>query len=75
MSQSRKGSLLEAAANIVVGIAINCGANYVLLPVILHVPPMTLKQNATLTAAFTAISLARSYGLRRLFNAIRSLNE
>jgi len=66
--QTRLGSALEALANIAIGIGINFGANLLILPAVgLEV---TLGQAGIITAAFTAVSLARSYLLRRAFTWI-----
>lgn len=69
MTQTRKGSLVEAAANIAVGFAINWTANMVVLPAFgFHV---TGAQAFHIGLVFTAISLVRSYVLRRWFNGLR----
>lgn len=65
--QSRVDSLMEAAVNIVIGLVVSTLANHWLLPAILHVS-MSLGQNVLIGLAFTIISLARSYALRRAFN-------
>lgn len=66
MSQSRRQSLLEAWVNILAGIGISFLALHVLAPLLGF--PMSWKQNTQVTAVMTVLSLARSYGLRRLFN-------
>jgi hypothetical protein len=71
MSQTRRHSLVEAIANVLVGIVISFISNRLILG---HYGiPMTLKTNAIITAWFTAISIGRSYTLRRIFN--RKNNE
>lgn len=65
--QSRFDSLMEALTNIVIGLVISTVANHWVLPAILGVR-MTLGQNVAISVIFTAISLIRSYTLRRLFN-------
>ncbi|WP_174544926.1 DUF7220 family protein [Sphingomonas asaccharolytica] len=65
--QSRTDSLMESLVNIVIGLVISTIANHWVLPAVLHVS-MTFGQNFLISAIFTAISLARSYTLRRLFN-------
>lgn len=74
MSQSRRGSALEAVTNVVVGFGINFTANAALFP--LFGWAISVEQNLTLGAAYTAISLLRGYVLRRCFNraAVRSAN-
>lgn len=66
MSQSRKGSAIETAFNIVVGYLINLFANYMILP--LFGFEVTMAQTAWIGLCFTFISIARSYLFRRLFN-------
>ena len=63
-------SAVEAVANVAIGYVAAVAANAVVLPLFgLH--PSAFDSFA-IGALFTAISLARSYALRRLFNRIRS---
>ena len=63
-------SAVEAVANVAIGYVVAVAANAVVLPLFgLH--PNAFDSLA-IGALFTAISLARSYVLRRLFNRIRS---
>lgn len=63
-------SAVEAVANVAIGYVVAVAANAVVLPLFgLH--PSALDSFA-IGALYTAISLARSYALRRLFNRIRS---
>jgi chemotaxis protein CheY-P-specific phosphatase CheC len=66
--QSRLMSFVEAIMNVLVGAAINALANAVVLPLFGFYP--TWGQIAGMTAIFTFISIARSYVLRRAFNAV-----
>jgi hypothetical protein len=67
--QTRMGSFVEAWANILVGFGINYAANLLVLPWFgFHV---TAGQAFGIGLIFTAISLARSYVLRRWFNGLR----
>lgn len=69
MAQTRTGSLVEAAANIAVGFSINWCANMAVLPLFgFHVSG---GQAFHIGLIFTAISLARSYVLRRWFNGLK----
>ena len=69
MKQSRAMSLVESVANVVVGYGIAVAAQMLLFPVFgLHI---TMAQNLKLAAAFTIISICRSFALRRIFEAIR----
>lgn len=67
MSQSRTDSLMEAVVNISIGLVISTIANHFVLPAVLGVS-MSVGQNVIIATIFTAISLARSYAIRRLFN-------
>ena len=65
MSQSRAFSALEAAANVSIGWLVALVTQVLVFPVfgiqVMH------WQNLALSAVFTAVSLLRSYALRRLF--------
>lgn len=64
--QSRKQSMMECGANVLIGYLISVAANAVVLPVFgLHVSAF---DNFAIGAVFTVISLMRSYVLRRYFN-------
>jgi hypothetical protein len=63
-------SAVEAVANVAIGYVVAVAANAVVLP-LFNLHPSALDSFA-IGALFTAISLARSYALRRLFNRIRS---
>lgn len=67
MTQSRLGSLVEACINVLIGFAINFVANLVILPLIgFHI---SVAQNLFIGVLYTVISVARSYAVRRWFNA------
>lgn len=69
MTQSRKMSGFEAATNAVVGIIISWLFTVFVLPLIgVH---LTYYQATEVTFIFFFVSTARSYGLRRLFNALQ----
>jgi membrane protein implicated in regulation of membrane protease activity len=71
VSQSRRGSAIEAVANVVIGYWIAVGAQAAIFPLFgVHLP---LLDNMLIGALFTVVSLVRSYLLRRLFNRLRSL--
>jgi uncharacterized membrane protein (DUF485 family) len=66
--QSRIASFIEAWANVVIGFAINFVANLLVLPIFgLAVTPA---KAFGIGLVFTAISIARSYVLRRWFNGL-----
>ena len=67
MTQSKLGSLYEALMNILLGFAINYIANLLILPMFgFHIG---LVANFWMGCIYTFISLARSYVIRRWFNA------
>lgn len=67
--QTRMGSFVEAWANILVGFTINFIANLAVLPLFgFNVTPTDA---FGIGLVFTAISLARSYIIRRFFNGLR----
>ncbi len=69
MKQSRTMSLIEAVANVAVGFGVAVLAQVVVFPLFgLDVP---FADNLLVGAIFTAVSIGRSYALRRLFEAIR----
>jgi hypothetical protein len=69
MSQTRRGSAIEAVTNILVGYTINMIANFAIFPLFgWHI---TLEQNLILGVCYTLISFARSYILRRVYNRIK----
>ncbi|WP_337875580.1 hypothetical protein [Elioraea sp.] len=62
-------SLIEAVANVAVGFGVAVLAQVVVFPLFgLDVP---FADNLLVGAIFTAVSIGRSYALRRLFEAIR----
>ena len=69
MKQSRLMSLVEAVANVVVGYGVAVITQILIFPIFgLHT---TLAQNLKMGAIFTVVSIARSFALRRVFEAIR----
>ena len=66
--QTRLGSWIEAWANIAVGFSINWIMNMLIFP--LYGFNVTGKQAFTMGLIFTAVSLARSYIIRRYFNGL-----
>ena len=65
--QSRIDSLMEALTNTVIGLVISQVANMLILPAVLGVP-VSMGEAFLVGLAFTVISVARSYALRRLFD-------
>ena len=69
MKQTRLMSLIEAVTNVIVGYGVAVVAQILVFPVFgLHT---TLAQNLKMGAIFTVVSIARSFALRRVFEAIR----
>lgn len=67
MNQTRLGSFIEAWINVAIGFAINFCANLLILPLIgFHI---SVGQNLFIGVLYTVISVARSYVIRRWFNA------
>ena len=72
MKQSRAMSLVEAIANVIIGYAVAVATQVLIFPAFgVHV---TLAQNLMISAAFTVVSICRSFALRRMFEAIRLRN-
>ncbi|MEC7259061.1 MAG: hypothetical protein VXW58_14705 [Pseudomonadota bacterium] len=69
MKQSRLMSLVEAVANVMIGYGVAVITQILIFPIFgLHT---TLAQNLKMGAIFTMVSIARSFALRRVFEAIR----
>ena len=72
MKQSRLMSLVESVANVIVGYGVAVVTQIVIFPIFgLHT---TLAQNLKMGAIFTLVSIACSFALRRVFEAIRMRN-
>ena len=73
MKQSRLMSFVESVANVIVGYGIAVVTQILIFPFFgLHT---TLMQNLQMGLVFTGVSIARSFILRRLFEAIRVRNS
>ena len=71
MKQSRRMSLFESVANIGVGFLISLWAQSLILPMLgVHV---SFHQNLSFALVMTAVSITRSYLLRRVFEALHLL--
>lgn len=67
VSQSKKMSFVESCANVAVGYGVAVASQVAIFPLFgIHVP---LRTNLGIGLWFTAISLVRSYIIRRCFNA------
>ena len=70
IGQSRRGSIVEAVVNVLVGYGVAVTAQVMVFPLFgIHIP---LSANLGIGVIFTVVSLARSYALRRLFNWIHT---
>ena len=69
MRQSRLMSLVEAVANVVVGYGVAVLTQALLFPLLGLA--VSFRQNLAIGLVFTAVSIARSYLLRRAFEARR----
>ena len=73
MKQSRAMSLVESLTNVAVGYSIAVITQIVVFP--LFGLMTTLTENMAMGAIFTVVSIARSFTLRRLFEAVRFQGE
>ena len=69
MKQSRLMSLVEAVANVIVGYGVAVMTQILIFPI--FGLQTTLAQNLKMGGIFTIVSIARSFALRRVFEAIR----
>lgn len=67
MSQTKLGSFYEACINVLIGFGINYAANLLIFP--LFGFQISLSANFAMGLIYTVISVARSYFIRRYFNA------
>jgi hypothetical protein len=73
MTQSRKMSLIEAVTNVAVGYGLAVVTQIIVFPWFGLVA--ALGEHLTIGLAFVAVSLARGYLLRRLFEGLRVANR
>ncbi len=66
--QTKKHSLLESLANVIVGLLMSFLTQLIIYP-ILGIE-VSLNQNIIITAVFFIISFVRGYVIRRIFNKI-----
>ena len=69
MKQSRLMSLVESLANVLVGYGVSVATQMVAFP--LFGLAVTVTENLLIGLVFTAVSIVRSYALRRGFEALR----
>lgn len=68
MAQSRLGSVVESVVNVLIGYGVAVGAQIAIFP--LFGVNLPVSDNMLIGLLFTAVSLVRSYALRRLFNRL-----
>ena len=66
LGQSRKHSLCESIANVVIGFGISTIANWYIMPLFGYA--VSFRDSAGIGLLMTIISIARSYSLRRFYN-------
>lgn len=66
VSQTRRMSIAESLLNVSIGYGVALGAQVAIFPLFgIHIP---FHSNLLIGAAFTVVSIVRSYFVRRLFN-------
>ncbi|MBK8773016.1 MAG: hypothetical protein IPM06_21650 [Rhizobiales bacterium] len=68
MNQTRLGSFIESWVNVLIGFGINFVANLLILPAF-GFTSLTVATNVYIGLIYTAVSVVRSYAIRRWFNA------
>jgi len=74
MAQTKLGSAVEVALNLLVGYTINFTANILILP-LFGFKSLTVVKNLEIGLVFTVISIARQYIIRRYFNGLKFGNK
>lgn len=68
-TQTRIGSFAEACINVAIGYGVSLAAQLIVFPMFgINIP---LASNLAIGAIFTAVSIARSYVVRRMFNHLQ----
>lgn len=71
--QTRLQSLLEAWTNVLIGYIVALAAQIIVFP--WYDIEVTISQNLQIGLIFTAVSIARSYLVRRLFNRLHKMDQ
>ena len=71
MSQTPTQSAVESVANVAIGYVVSLAANATILP--MFGIAISLSDNLAIGAIYTAISIARSYCVRRAFNKLHAV--
>ena len=69
-AQSRLMSLVEATTNVVVGFLLAVATQFAVFP--WFGLTVSVTDNLLISGIFTAVSIGRSFALRRLFEAVRT---
>ena len=67
LMQSKKDSLIESLTSTTIGIIIGIVLNVTILPIFGY--PVSLSDSLWISVIFTAVSVIRSYAVRRIFNS------
>ncbi len=71
--QTKTQSMIESIANVTIGYFVAIGAQMAIFPAMgIRVE---LKENLVIGLFFTAVSIVRSYAVRRLFNKLHNKEE
>jgi uncharacterized membrane-anchored protein len=71
--QTKTQSMIESIANVAIGYFVAIGAQMAIFPAMgIRVE---LKENLVIGMFFTAVSIVRSYAVRRLFNKLHNKEE
>mgnify|MGYP003455143609 FL=1 len=71
--QTRLQSLLEAWTNVIIGYFVALAAQIIVFP--WYDIDVSISQNLQIGLIFTAVSIARSYLVRRLFNRLHRMKQ
>ena len=71
--QTRLQSLLEAWTNVIIGYFVALAAQIIVFP--WYDIDVSISQNLQIGLIFTAVSIARSYLVRRLFNSLHRIDQ
>ena len=71
--QTRLQSLLEAWTNVIIGYFVALAAQIIVFP--WYDIDVSISQNLQIGLIFTAVSIARSYLVRRLFNRLHRMEQ
>jgi len=73
VSQTKRQSFIESCLNVAIGFGVSMAAQIAVFP--LFGIRIELASNIIIGAIFTAISIARSYCVRRLFNRLHGATQ